>query len=78
MCRRGNARSAPVPGRTAERGSGLPVVGSGVRSTGAVADSGQHPAQVDNRLRVESLQRVELLGLGPDGDGDLAAGLLLG
>src|SRR5260370_35954104 len=69
-----------VPGRSAERGSGLPVAGYGVSSTGVVAGSGQHPAQVDNCLGVDVFMRgrVEVLGLRPDGHGALAAGLLLG
>jgi aldehyde dehydrogenase (NAD+) len=59
-------------------GSGLPVVGSGIRSAGSVAGLGQHPAQVDNCLGVDVLvgRRVEVFGLGPDGHGNLAAVLL--
>jgi hypothetical protein len=70
-----------VPGGSgAECGSGLRAAGWGTRGVGSVAGLGQHLAQVDNCLGVDVLVagRVEVLGPGRDGHGDLAAVLLLG
>jgi len=59
---------------------GPPGIRPVIRGAGSVAGLRQHPAQIDNGLGVDVLVagKVEVFGLGPDGDGSLGAVLFFG